>query len=141
MKAKRLTLRSILIFLLTACTLAPSWGQQITAGINGTVTDPSGSPVANAKVTAKDNDRGTLQTTQSNSVGSFDLPVIPIGNYTVRVEREGFAPQQATVTLVLNQVAKIDFALKIGNVSTGVEVTSAAPILQTETTEIGTVMD
>ncbi len=141
MKRNRINAGSILICLLTACMVTPSWGQQITAAINGTVTDPSGSPVANAKVTAKDNDRGTVQTTESNAAGSFDLPAIPIGNYTVKVERDGFQTQQSTVTLVLNQTAKIDFALKIGNVSTAVDVTEAAPLLQTETTEIGTVME
>src|SRR5713226_6754108 len=122
MKRNRMNAGSILICLLTACmvTVTPSWGQQITAAINGTVTDPSGSPVANAKVTAKDNDRDTVQTTQSNAAGSFDLPAIPIGNYTVKVERDGFQAQQSTVTLVLNQTAKIDFALKIGNVATAV---------------------
>src|SRR5882757_6191113 len=98
MKRNRMNAGSILICLLTACLVAvtPSWGQQITAAINGIVTDPSGSPVATAKVTAKDNDRGTVQTTQSNAAGSFDLPTLPIGNYTVRVERDGFQTQQST---------------------------------------------
>src|SRR5712671_3807878 len=105
MKRNRMNAGSILICLLTASmvTVTPSWGQQITAAINGTVTDPSGSPVANAKVTAKDNDRGTVQATESNAAGSFDLPTLPIGNYTIKVERDGFQAQQSTVTLVLNQ--------------------------------------
>jgi hypothetical protein len=141
MKPNRRKLQGILIVLLAACTVAPSWGQQVTAAINGTVTDPSGSPIADAKVTATDSDRGTKQTTQSNATGSFDLPTVPIGNYTVKVERQGFQTQETKVTLVLNQIAKIDFALKVGNVTTTVEVSSVAPQLQTENTEVGTIME
>jgi hypothetical protein len=66
---------------------------------------------------------------------------VPIGTYVVRVEQAGFQRQQSSVTLVLNQVAKIDFVLKVGDVSTTVDVNSAAPLLQTESTEIGTVME
>ncbi|MCU1261283.1 MAG: TonB-dependent receptor [Bryobacterales bacterium] len=141
MKPNRQSLQILFVCLLAVCTVTRSWSQQITAAINGTVRDPSGSPIANAKVTATDNDRGTVRSTQSNSAGSFDLPTVPIGNYTVRVEQTGFQVQQSTVTLVLNQVAKIDFELKVGSVSTAVEVTSASPILQTESTEVSTVME
>jgi hypothetical protein len=133
--------RASAILVLALCMITPSFGQQVTAGINGTVTDPSGSPVADAKVTAIDSDRGTVQATQSGATGAFNLPAVPIGNYVVKVEHAGFTPQQSTVTLVLNQVAKIDFALKVGNISTAVEVNSASPLLQTETTEISTVME
>ncbi len=131
----------LLLTLLAIFMVTPSWGQQVTAAVNGIVTDPSGSPVADARITATDTERGTVQTTQSNAAGAFDLPTLPIGHYVVKAEREGFQSQQSNVTLVLNQIAKIDFALKVGNVTTAVEVSSAAAILQTETTEISTVLD
>src|ERR1700761_5006480 len=118
------------------------WSQEVTAAINGTVTDPSGGAVVGAKVTAKDLDRGTVYPTTSDSGGHYNLPRIPVGNYEVRVESTGFqAAVESPVVLVLNQVAKIDFQLKVGNVNQTVEVTAAAPVLQTETTQLGTILD
>ena len=88
----------------------PSNGQQVMAAFTGKVTDPSGVAVPDAKVTAMDNERGTVWTTTTNSDGIYDLPQVPIGKYNVKVAHPGFqGAQQASVTLVLNQIAKIDF--------------------------------
>ena len=120
----------------------PAHSQEVTAAINGTVTDPSGAAVANAKVTVKDLDRGTASTTTTNDGGFYTFPRLPIGNYEVRVENPGFqASVQSPVQLQLNQIAKIDFQLKVGNVSETVEVTGAAPLLQTQSTQLGTIID
>ena len=117
-------------------------GQGPIAGINGLVTDASGAAVPRASVVAKDLDRGTAWPTETNGEGYYSLPRLPIGNYEVRVEAKGFqAVVQRSVQLVIDQVAKIDFQLQVGQVSQTMEVTSAAPILQTETTEISTVME
>lgn len=120
----------------------PGRCQEVTAAINGVVTDPSGGAVAGAKVIARDLDRGTAFPTTTDSGGLYNLPRLPVGNYEVRVENPGFqASVQSPVVLQLNQVAKIDFQLKVGNVNQTVEVTTAAPVLQTETTQLGTVLD
>jgi len=120
----------------------PSRAQEVTAAINGTVTDPSGGAISGAKVTAKDLDRGTDYPTTTDTGGHYNLPRIPVGNYEVRVENPGFqAAVQSPIVLQLNQVAKIDFQLKVGNVNQTVEVTAAAPVLQTETTQLGTILD
>src|SRR5215472_13824227 len=117
-------------------------GQGPIAGINGLVTDASGAAVPSASVVAKDLDRGTAWPTETNGEGYYSLPRLPIGNYEVRVEAKGFqAVVQRSVQLVIDQVAKIDFQLQVGQVSQTMEVTSAAPILQTETTQISTVME
>ena len=68
----------------------PVRSQEVTAAVNGTVTDPSGAAVANAKVTVKDLDRGTASTTTTNDGGFYTFPRLPIGNYEVRVENPGF---------------------------------------------------
>ncbi len=116
--------------------------QEVTAAVNGEVTDPSGAAVAGATVTAKDLDRGTPWPTITNSGGAYSLPRLPIGRYEVRVSQNGFQSSvKSPVVLQLNQVAKIDFELQVGNVSETIEVTSAAPILQTQSTELGTVLD
>lgn len=120
----------------------PSRAQEVTAAINGTVTDPSGGAISGVKVTAKDLDRGTVYPTSTDSGGLYNLPRLPVGNYEVRVENPGFQVSvQSPVVLVLNQVAKLDFQLKVGNVNQTVEVTAAAPVLQTETTQLGTILD
>ena len=102
----------------------------------------SGAPVAGAKVTATDVDRGAPFSTATNEVGAYNLPRLPVGSYTIRVEHPGFnAAQQTNITLELNQAAHVDIKLTVGDVSTQVNVSDAAPILQTETTQIGNVME
>ena len=78
---------SVLALLLIA---EPAQSQEVTAGINGTVTDPSGAAVAGVKVTAKDLDRGTVFPTTTGGDGHYNLPRVPIGNYEVRAEDPGF---------------------------------------------------
>ncbi len=123
-------------------TCSSGWAQEVTAAINGMVTDPSGSAVANATVTAKDLDRGTTYSTTSGTNGSYNLPRVAVGTYEVRVEAPGFQSSvEPKLLLQLNQVAKLNVQLKLGDVNQTVEVTTAAPILQTETTQLGTVLD
>jgi len=116
--------------------------QEVTAAITGKIADPSGSAVAGAAVTAKDMERGTAWPTKTNEEGVYTLPRLPIGRYEVRVEAPGFqVAVHPAFDLQINQTARIDIALTIGNVSQSVEVSSAAPLLQTETTQLGGVME
>ena len=133
-------------FLLGVClfllAMSTGWSQGSTAAINGQVTDVSGAAIANASVTAKDLDRGTAWPVTTNEGGYYDLPRLPIGRYEVRAEAKGFqAAQRSSVVLVLDQVAKLDFQLQVGQVSQTMEVTSQAPLLQTDSTQVSTVMD
>ncbi|HTA72057.1 MAG TPA: carboxypeptidase regulatory-like domain-containing protein [Bryobacteraceae bacterium] len=122
-------------------TTALCWGQGPTAAITGQVTDASGAAVPSVAITAKDLDHGTNWPTVSNDGGYYSLPRLPIGNYEVRAEAKGFQTAiQRSVQLVIDQVAKIDFQLQVGQVTQTLEVTSAAPILQTENAQISTVM-
>ncbi|HEY6272950.1 MAG TPA: TonB-dependent receptor [Terriglobales bacterium] len=120
----------------------PAMAQQTTGSIVGTVVDPTGAAVQGATVTAKDTDRGTILTTHSNETGSFVLPTVPVGNYRVAVEAQGFQkvayPQ---FTLVLNQTVRLDMKMKVGQVSETVEVTATAAILATDTSLLGSVID
>ncbi len=125
--------------LLAPCT---TWAQKVTAAITGKVTDSSGAAIAGAKVTATDTERGSISQTVTNADGDYNLPQVPVGIYTVKVENAGFqSSQQSNLTLVLNQVARIDFQLHVGNVSSSVEVNAAPPLLQTESTDIGQIID
>jgi len=129
------------VALLTA--LAQSgFAQEATAAITGKISDPSGAAVVGATVTAKDADRGTVWQAKTNEEGSYNLSRLPIGRYEVRVEAAGFQTAvHQPFALDLSQTAKIDIALTIGQVSSTVDVTGAAPVLQTQTTEVSTVME
>ncbi|MGA2421587.1 MAG: TonB-dependent receptor [Candidatus Acidiferrum sp.] len=117
-------------------------GQGVTAEINGAVTDPSGSPVAGATVTAKNILTGVAYATATNGDGVYYLSQLPIGKYELRVESKGFETAAYPVfDLVLNQVAKVNVQMTVGAMSQTVEVVGETPLLQTETTEIGTHID
>jgi hypothetical protein len=119
-----------------------AFAQQVTATVTGQVSDPSGAAIGNAKVTATDAQRGTEYTATTNGEGYYRIVQLNVGTYNVKVESKGFqSAQQSNITLQLNQVAKIDFALQVGNIATAIEVTSAPPELQTEATQLGQVID
>src|SRR6266852_1001362 len=124
------------------CTANPAWGQEVTATITGTVSDPSGAAVAGATATAKDVLRGLTYSSVTNESGIYRISQLAVGDYELRVEKQGF---QSTLvpafTLVLNQTARVDVALKVGQVTQVVEVSGEAPILKTDTTEVSTIID
>jgi|HubBroStandDraft_6_1064221.scaffolds.fasta_scaffold09974_5 hypothetical protein len=131
-----------LLLIGVVAVVSPAWGQQASGSITGTVTDPSGSAITNATVTARDVDRGTVLTTQTNSSGVYSFPQVTVGNIELAVQAAGFSKEvRPAFTLILNQIARIDFQLKVGNVSQTVEVTAAPPLLQTDSTELGTLLD
>jgi hypothetical protein len=136
-------LRTLLFAWIAAYALGASlWGQQVTATISGRVTDPSNAAVSGAKVSATSVERGIAYPATTNAEGYYNLPNLLVGDYNVRVENAGFqTATQSNITLQMNQVAKLDFQLQVGNVQTLVEVTSAAPVLQTEQTLLGQVID
>jgi len=72
------------------CSANAAWGQDVTATITGTVSDPSGAPIVGASVTAKEIDRGTIWTAQTNEAGLYILVRIPIGAYELKAEIKGF---------------------------------------------------
>ncbi|MGA2130998.1 MAG: TonB-dependent receptor [Bryobacteraceae bacterium] len=132
-----------LALVMAVCALASTgWGQQVTATITGRITDPSGAAVSGAKVTATSVDRGIPYSASTNGEGYYNLSNLLVGDYNVKVESSGFqAATESNLTLQMNQVAKLDFQLQVGNVQTTVEVTSVAPVLQTEQTLLGQVID
>ena len=122
--------------------LQPAFGQEVTAGITGTVVDPSGAAIIGATVTATDTDRGTSVTTQTNASGGFNITRLPIGSYSVKASVEGFdTAVYPTFTLSLNQTATLKFEMKVGKISQSVEVQAEAPLLQSQSAEVSTIID
>jgi len=119
-----------------------AFAQEVTATITGTVTDQSGAAISDAAVTAKSVERGTTFTAQTNEAGIYRISQLPVGTYDLRVEKTGFQTLlRAALVLSVNQVARIDIEMKVGQVSQTVEVTEAAPVLKTESTQVDTVIN
>src|ERR1700744_293617 len=90
MKRHIQTIRVLMLVLLAFCSVA-SMAQTITGSINGTVTDPTGAVIPNAKVTATNVDTGIETPTATNNDGIYNLRFLQIGNYKVVIEAPGFA--------------------------------------------------
>ena len=108
--------------------------QTFRGTILGTVTDPSGAVVSGAKVTVKNLNTGLERTTQTSADGSYSVPELPIGTYTVTISQSGFQTS-VTTNIAVNVAAekRVDAALKAGQVATVVEV-SGETLPQVETT-------
>jgi uncharacterized membrane protein len=132
-----------LVMVLAACAVRqPVLGQQITASITGTVEDSAGAALNDATVTARDTERGTSSSTKTTSGGVFNFNSLPIGTYEVKAEAPGFNTQVLPpITLVLNQRARLEFKMNVGAVTNTVQVTSEAPQLQSDTTQVSTLID
>jgi hypothetical protein len=136
------TLGAACLFVLIFAVSSTARAQQAAGSITGLVTDASGAAVENASVTAQDVDRGTIWTTKTTAAGLYEFPTVPVGKIQVKVEAAGFNTEvRSPFTLVLNQVAHVDFRLKVGMVNQTVTVSDLPPLLQTGSTEVSTLID
>ena len=108
----------------------------------GTITDPSGSVVANATVTAVQAQTGRTSTIKTSAEGQYVLPNLQIGDYTVRAEAAGFsAAEKKGVVLNVGDRLRLDFTLKVGAVTESVIVEENAVKVQSETGEVSGVIN
>ena len=122
--------------------LALSLSAQTTSTLSGSTIDKSAAAVPGAKVTVVNQETQLTRETLSDEEGSFNIPLLPPGSYSVRVEKQGFKPiKQDNVRLEVNQTARLDFSLEVGAVTEAIEVTAAAPLLDSETSSIGQVIE
>jgi hypothetical protein len=124
------------IAVLFSCSLAQA--QTVTASITGTITDPSGAVIPGATVVAHDVDTGVDTPTKSNAAGDYRIQFLPIGKYTMTIEAKGF--DTATVPafqLEVLQSPTFNIKLQVGSSATTVDVSAAAPILNTSDDTLG----
>ncbi len=115
------------------------WSQQVFGSIFGTVVDASGAAVPGAKVSITDQDKGTVFDVTTNESGNYQKGNLIPGTYRVDVSQQGFRKSVTSdVSVGADRAARVDFALEVGNVSESVEVTAAAPLLQSERAEVST---
>ena len=135
--------KGVLTSLLSAAMLlAPTLtSAQTAATIVGDVTDPSGAAVPG--VTVKVTNEGTNATREvsTNEAGQYRVTPLNPGSYSVSIEAAGFKTQVRNgVTLQVAAVLEVDFTLELGEVTETIEVTGAAPIMQTEEASVGNVV-
>ncbi len=120
----------------------PAGGQEVTATITGTVVDPTRAVIGGAAVVAEDMERGAIYSVRTNDDGVFSLARMPIGSYELKVEALGFqSVLYHSLTLSLNQTARVDFQMSLGPATETVDVFSAAPLLQTDTTQLSMIFN
>jgi hypothetical protein len=112
------------------------------SGIQGVVNDSSGAVVPAATVRITNIDTGVVQTAAANAQGFYTVPLLNPGLYKVEAQAAGFAPKVVQqLRLDVGQIARVDFELSVGAVAESVVVSASATLLNTETTEVGQVID
>jgi len=108
----------------------------------GTVLDPSGAAIPNAKVTLKNTGTGLSVTATSNQTGLYNARELPPGNYSITAQAQGFKTSTLTnMTLNAGSIQRADFHLEVGQVSQTVEVSGAAPPVDTEDSKLSTTVN
>jgi hypothetical protein len=120
----------------------PAAYSQTFGEITGTVTDPTGARVQGAVISVRNTATNQVREITTNEAGNWTVPFLVPGTYDIAVNAPGFKrAAQAGLVLQVGDTARANFALEVGAVSETVEVTSAAPLLATENTAVGTVIE
>src|ERR1700736_1217973 len=120
--------------------LAPA--QTTTATLSGVVRDPQGGLIPNAAISVVQIETGQTRQTTSGATGDYTIPNLPIGTYRITASSAGFKKTVIpSLTLQVNQEAHLDLLLSVGAVSEEVSVTAQAPLLATESTSVGQVVE
>jgi hypothetical protein len=132
--------RKSFVYLLFACfcTMLPlgARAQSVNGVIAGTITDPSGAVVPNAKVTITNTGTGISQNTTTGAAGDYRFSLVPPGTYSVQIEASGFGTEKASgVVVQASQVVPFSIKLKVAAQSQLIEVTGEAPLVQTESSD------
>jgi Carboxypeptidase regulatory-like domain/TonB dependent receptor-like, beta-barrel len=133
----------LMAVLCSILSLAVSSRAQVTTGtITGVVQDTSNAVVPNARVTITNTQKGTVFTFQTGADGSYFAPFLIPGIYDVKAEKQGFRTQVHTgIVLQVDQQAKVDFTLSVGQVAETVTVTAAPPLVQSHSASLGQVIN
>jgi Carboxypeptidase regulatory-like domain len=121
---------------------APAMAQNVSSHLTGTVKDAQGAVLPGVTVTATSPALigSQVQVTQSN--GTYLFPSLPSGVYTLKFELSGFQPfTRSNITLALNQTLTVDAAMQLASLKENVTVTAESPVVDTQSTVIGSTMN
>jgi carboxypeptidase family protein len=123
----------VMLCLLFAGISLPAQGQTTTAAVRGTITDAAGALIPAAKITLRSSETGRSYAAQTDGSGSYYLPGLPPGSYTLTAEKEGFQRLvREGIALTVNQEAEINLTLRVGSLTQQVVVQGAAPLVETQ---------
>lgn len=112
------------------------------AQIAGVVRDASDAAIPNATIVVSNVDTQVSRRSVSSESGSFVVPLLPPGRYRVEVQAQGFKPiDRQGLTLAVDQIARLDFVMEVGQMSESVSVTAETPRLEQETSSLGQVIE
>jgi hypothetical protein len=133
---KSTLLAGLFVFVLGLLAIGPAaWAQGVgaSADLTGTVTDPSGAEVPNAKVSAIDTTKGGQRSVETDEHGFYRLSGLAPSTYKLSVEHTGFQTELVpSLTLTVGQTSILDIHLKLAGLSGQIEVTSELPVVETE---------
>src|SRR5579863_8915988 len=130
-------LRRAFSFFVFACLVAGVAFGQVSASLSGRVADQTGAAVSGATVTATDVETGVARTVVSDRAGRYQFLELPVGRYSVRASKEGFAEEtRQGIVLVVGQDATADLTLRVGQVQQQVTVDENVPVVNASTQEI-----
>jgi hypothetical protein len=134
--------RSILSLLFLGGLVLPLSATGPTGTITGTVTDPSGASVPKAKIAVRNLATNAARDALTNDDGDYTVALLAVGRYRVSVEKDGFRRSfYSDVTLDIEQTVRVDFALQLGPISSEMEVKDTPPLVQTDTSTLGQVIN
>lgn len=115
---------------------------QSTANVRGTITDATGSAVPNATVTVKNLATGEEHSTLTDSAGIYQVSALPVGTYSVQVKANGMQTQTVTnLELLVGSTVRQDFTLQVATATQSIEVSAAAPLIDSSTASLGDVVN
>src|SRR5436309_3488253 len=114
---------------------------QTQASMSGVIHDPSGAVIPGVSVTVTNPATNFVRAAISNETGVYNIPGLQPGRYNIKVELPGFRPITQDVELQIQQSARLDFTLQVGEISQTVEVAGTAALIATEDATVGTVIE
>ncbi|MFN7997340.1 MAG: carboxypeptidase regulatory-like domain-containing protein [Bryobacteraceae bacterium] len=134
--------RLLLVSFAASLITVPLFPNDPTGTLTGTVTDPTGAVVPKAHVTVVNEGTNASRDALTNEDGDFTVALLPPGHYRVTIEKAGFRRSVAgEITLDVDQTARVDFPLQIGSLNEEVQVSETPPIVQTDTSTLGQVIN
>ena len=135
------SLRRLLALVTCGCLVASvAHAQVATADIVGRVTDSSGAVLPGVTVNVTNTGTRAVRTVTTGDTGDFVVNLLPIGTYSVSIELQGFQTQTSQVTVASGDRARVDVKLSPGTVSESIQVTAEAPLVQTDTSTVSSIM-
>src|SRR5512146_3190554 len=128
----------IFLFVVAASLTSYVCAQTGTSSLRGTVTDPKGAVIAGATATLSNPQTGYTRTATTDRTGVYQFVAVPPATYQLKIEASGFATEQRqNVTLMVSTPATLDVEMQVSGQAVTVEVTGAAPLVNTQDATLG----